>query len=134
VPVSGLLFFFISVPPSVACFLAITSTERYAYSSSSTTFGYSPTFSVVCENLTPYLDGYKAQLAIGNLTSATFNGAKITLKWGEDLSKSKEISVTNTFHPGRYTNVEVSLTPARLEDVKGFSVTLIFNQIALYGQ
>jgi len=42
VPVSGLLFFFISVPPSVACFLAITSTERYAYSSSSTTFGYSP--------------------------------------------------------------------------------------------
>ena len=110
---------------------AYVSTEEKGYAIAQTTYG---TFSVVCENLTPYLDGYKAQLAIGNLTSATFNGAKITLKWGEDLSKSKEISVTNTFHPGRYTNVEVSLTPARLEDVKGFSVTLIFNQIALYGQ
>ena len=88
-------------------------------------------FAVVCENVTPYLDGYKAQLSVGNLTNAGFNGAKIGLLWGKDNNNSKYMSVTNSFLPGRYTTVELILTPAKPEDIKTFSVTLEFGQLAL---
>lgn len=108
---------------------AYVGTEDKGYSVAQTKYG---TFTVVCRNLSPYLDGYKAQLAIGNLTTARFNGAKIAFQWGEDLSKNKEVSVTNSFLPGRYTNLDVVLTPAKPEDVKTFSVALEFDQMALY--
>lgn len=108
---------------------AYVGTEDKGYSVAQTKYG---SFAVLCRNLSPYLDGYKAQLAIGNLTSARFDGAKISLQWGEDFSKSKETSVTNNFLPGTYTNLEVVMTPAKPEDVKNFLITLEFNQIGLY--
>jgi len=105
------------------------STEEKGYSVAQTKFG---SFAVVCRNVTPYLDGYKVQLGVGNLTNAHFNGAKMSLLWGADYSKTKDMSVTNSFPPGRYTNVEVVLTPAKPEDIKTFSVTFDFDQLALY--
>ena len=107
---------------------ADVSTEEKGYSIAQTKYG---SFAVVCKNVTPYLDGYKVQLGIGNLTSARFNGAKIGLMWGEDF-KTKDISVTNSFLPGRYTTFEVILTPAKPTEIKRFTVTLEFDQIALY--
>ena len=104
------------------------STEDMGYYIAQTKYG---SFAVVCENVTPYLDGYKAQLSVGNLTNARFNGAKIGLHWGKDYNNSKVMSVTNSFLPGRYTTVEVILTPAKPEDIKTFSVTLEFVQVAL---
>jgi Carbohydrate esterase, sialic acid-specific acetylesterase len=88
-------------------------------------------FAIVCGNVSPYLDGYKAQLSVGNLTNARFNGAKIGLLWGKDYNNSKDMSVTNSFLPGMYTTVEVILTPAKPEDIKTFAVTLEFDQLAL---
>ena len=104
------------------------STEDMGYYIAQTKYG---SFAVVCENVTPYLDGYKTQLSVGNLTNARFNGAKIGLHWGKDYNNSKVMSVTNSFLPGRYTTVEVILTPAKPEDIKTFSVTLEFVQLAL---
>jgi hypothetical protein len=106
---------------------ADVSTIDKGYSVAQTKFG---SFTIVCKNVTPYLDGYKVHLSIGNLTNARFSGAKINLLWGKDYN-SKEMSVTNIFYPGRYTNVEIVLTPAKPEDIKTFSVALDFNQIAL---
>jgi len=108
---------------------ASVSTEDKGYSVAPTKYG---AFTVLCRNISPYLDGYKAQLGIGNLTSARFNGAKIILRWGKHFSKSKETSVTNSFLPGRSTNLEVVMTPAKPEDVKVFLVTLDFDQMTLY--
>jgi hypothetical protein len=108
---------------------AEVSTEEKGYSIAQTKYG---SFAVVCRNVTPYLDGYKAQLGVGNLTNARFNGAKISLLWGTDYSKNKDMSVTNSFLPGRYTNVEVVLTPAKPEDIRTFSVAFDFDQLALY--
>lgn len=107
---------------------ADVSTEEKGYSIAQTKYG---AFAVVCKNVTPYLDGYMVQLSVGNLTSAAFNGAKIGLIWGED-NKTKEVSVTNSFLPGRYTSFEVVLTPAKPQEIKQFTLTLEFNQIALY--
>jgi len=108
---------------------AEVSSEEKSYSIAQTNFG---SFAILCKSVTPYLDGYKVQLGIGNLTSAQFNGAKISLRWGKLLNNSKDISVTNKFLPGRYTTIEVVMTPAKPEDIKMFSVTLNFNEIALF--
>ncbi len=108
---------------------AEVSTEEKGYSIAQTKYG---SFAVICKNVTPYLDGYKVQLDIGNLTSARFNGAKISLLWGKDYNSSKNMSVTSSFLPGRYTTVELVMTPAKPEDMKTFSVALDFNQMALF--
>lgn len=108
---------------------ALVDTEDKGYTVAQTKYG---SFTVACRNLTPYLDGYKVTVAIGNLTSAQFNGAKINLQWGSDFSKTKEMGVTSSFLPGRNTNLEFIMTPAKPEDIKIFYLTLEFNQIVLY--
>lgn len=108
---------------------AIVSTEEKGYSIAQTKYG---AFAVSCKNVIPYLDGYKIVLDIGNLTSARFNGAKLSVNWGKANEHKKEISVTNNFPPGRYTPVELVLTPAKPEEIKTFNVVLEFNQMALY--
>ncbi len=105
---------------------ASISTEDKGYDIAQTKFG---SFAVVCRNASPYLDGYKIRLGIGNLTSASFRGAKINVWWGEN---SKEFDVTDSFVPGRYTTIEVVLTPAKPEDIKALTVSLEFNTIFLY--
>lgn len=107
---------------------ADVSTEEKGYSIAQTKYG---SFAVACKNVTPYLDGYKVQLNIGNLTSVKFNGAKISLLWGTEYNHNKEMSVTNSFFPGRFTTVEIVMTPAKPEDIKTFSVILDFDQMAL---
>jgi hypothetical protein len=108
---------------------ATVSTEEKGYSIAQTKYG---SFAIVCKNATPYLDGYKVQLSIGNLTSAQFKGAKIHLIWGKSLTSSKDMSVTNSFLSGRYTTVELVMTPAKPEDIKKFIMILDFDQIALF--
>lgn len=107
---------------------AVVSSEEKGYSIAPTRYG---SFAVICNTVTPYLDGYKVKLDIGNLTSAQFNGAKIKLTWGKNFDNTKDISITTSFPPGRYTTIEVVMTPAKPEDIKEFMVTLDFNQIAL---
>jgi hypothetical protein len=107
---------------------AVINTEDKAYGIANTKFG---AFSVVCKNLTPYLDGYKAQLEIGNLTNAVFHGAGISIVWGENFDKTKEIAVTNKFPPGRYTNLEVVMTPAKPVEIKSILVTINLNLLSL---
>jgi hypothetical protein len=104
---------------------AFVSSEEKAYGTASTQFG---SFPVVIKNVVPYLDGYKVTIAIGNITTATFVGCKFSVGWG---MHTKQFDVTNAFYPGRYTNVQISLTPAKPEDVKIINVGLVFDKIQL---
>lgn len=108
---------------------ALVSTQEKGYAIARTKFG---SFAIVCKDVNQFLDGYKVRLSIGNLTSARFDGTKIFVKWGKSFLKNKEISVTDSFFPGRYTTIEVVITPAKPEDVKELIVTLKFNIIGLY--
>jgi hypothetical protein len=103
-------------------------TDEKAYNIAQTKFG---SFAVICKNVTPYLDGYKIVLEIGNLTSGTFQGATLVFEYGNNGNGSKTIEVSNIFLPGRYSNVEVILTPAKPEDIKTITVYLQFNGMAL---
>jgi hypothetical protein len=88
-------------------------------------------FLVSCEDVTPYLDGYKIRLRIGNLSSATYNGFKLTVKWGRAMPttvdqadggtnslKEKEMSFTEDLRPGAWNSVEVVLSPAKPDQLK----------------
>ncbi len=128
------------------------STDGQGYGIAKTQFG---PFTVSTKAVTPYLDGFKVKLDIGNLTSADFDGAKITISWGlrygyeqperrparKDLveywngidksQKKKEFSVTNKFSSGTFTELEVALTPAIPAEVKAISVGIKLDNISL---
>jgi len=63
---------------------ATVSTEEEGYDIAKTKFG---PFTVSCSGATPYLDGFKVKLRIGNLTNAKFNGAKLNICWGPRFPK-----------------------------------------------
>lgn len=118
---------------------AYVSTEEIAYSTAKNNFG---SFPIVAKKVEPYLDGYKIHLEVGNMTTASFNGAKVTVKWGppydsnkpneyERNQKKKDLDLTTTFLPGSYGGFDVVLSPAKPEEIKTIYVTINFNQLAL---
>lgn len=119
---------------------ATVSTEEEGFDVARTKFG---PLTVSARGATPYLDGYKVKIRIGNLANANFNGAKLKLGWGppwdsqKDLEewskaqKTKEMSLTTKLASGSFTDVDVVLTPARPEDIKSFTVGFELNQIEL---
>jgi len=120
---------------------ATVSTEEEGYDVAKTKFG---PLTVSTRGAMPYLDGFKVKLRIGNLTNADFNGAKLNVAWGppfdeknfnfEEWSKNqkkKQIDLTTRFHSGAFTDVEITLTPAKAEEIKSFTVGIELNQLAL---
>ena len=117
---------------------ATVTTEEEVYSVAKTRFG---AFPVISKGAVTYLDGYKVKLMIGNLTSATFHGAKVTVTWAlpleRDISdwikskKTKVFDLTTTFLPGKYATVELALTPAKPEEIKKVFVGLEFSRLSL---
>lgn len=118
---------------------ATVSTEEEGYDVARTKFG---PFTVSTRGATPYLDGFKVKLRIGNLTNANFNGAKLKVAWGppfnaqnveewSNAQKTKEIDMTTQFRSGAFTDVEIALTPAKADEIKSFTVGIELNQLAL---
>jgi hypothetical protein len=118
---------------------AIVSTEEQGYGIAKTNFG---AFTVSVKTVTPYLDGFKVKLTIGNVTSADFNGAKLNVSWGPPFDttnpiesikkmKEKEFSITNKFSSGAFSDVEVALTPAKPDEVKTLNVGIQVDQLSL---
>lgn len=82
-------------------------------------------FVVSLEDATPYLDGYKVIIRIGNLMSARYSGFSLQGTWGprydwdkytdesykkwEAQKQSKEFSFTNALLPGTWNRVELTL-------------------------
>jgi len=124
---------------------ATVSTEQDVYGVARTKFG---PFVISSGGVTPYLDGFKVKLSIGNLTNATFHGTKLKVTWGPpipswDSSNSKErakawkarksqtLDLTTMLYPGQYSRAEVTLTPAKPEEVKSLEVGLELNVLSL---
>lgn len=98
---------------------------------------------VSVEKIQPYLDGYRVSLSIGNMTTASMNGAEIEVEWGLQYGggvtyqqataskKTKTFSQTGLFAAGAYTLVDVALTPAKPEEVKQLRVSPKWNIVSL---
>jgi hypothetical protein len=105
---------------------------------------YGP-FLVNSKEATPYLDGYKVGLTIGNLVAAKFRGARLTVTWGRHCDssdyvawlrcsherKTREFHFTDEFLPQKWTPVEITLAPAKPEEVKELFVQVEFDTVGL---
>jgi hypothetical protein len=100
------------------------STENEDISIVRTRFG---SFPIASRGATPYLDGFKIKLAIGNITTAAFRGVKLTLLWGPsvDALKSQTYNLAIDLQPGTYTTTEITIAPARPEEIKEIGVATL---------
>ena len=73
---------------------------------------------VSLEDIKPYANGSRITLSIGNLTSATINGAKINIDWGtvnakgnpnNATQKSKEYAFNKSLNAGAWTVEKIVL-------------------------
>lgn len=118
---------------------AWVSTENGMYDIARTKFG---PFAVSSKGVTPYLDGFKVKLEIGNLTTATFQGVKLNLVWGLPPSggvqggpppgmKNRDYDLTMVLRPGYFNTAEVVVAPAKPEEVKHILVGMELNELSL---
>ncbi|MDX6610935.1 MAG: hypothetical protein QOD75_121 [Blastocatellia bacterium] len=102
------------------------------------------TFLVSVAKLEPYLNGYKIFLGIGNMTTATFSGFDLSLKWApkepafndnwlswHQNKKTKSQHFTQDLLPGRWNQVEVILTPAQAHELGYLEVSIKTNEVIL---
>ena len=72
---------------------------------------------VSLENIESYANGSRVTLQVGNITSATINGAKATVEWGrvssdsaaDNPTKSREVSFRNPLRSGSWNTISVVL-------------------------
>jgi hypothetical protein len=115
---------------------ALLSTENEGYAIAGTKFG---PFVITKRGMSQYQDGYKVKLGIGNLTMASYKGAKLHITWGVlsghdrkwTNEQNKDFTIADELSSGSYTNVEIAITPARAEEIKTIQVGLDLTQIYL---
>ena len=100
------------------------------------------TFLVACDDATPYLNGFKLNLRIGNLTMATFSAPELRLRWAAELldfirdSGSTAVGhtsakLTTDLRPGSWTKATVVVAPATPEQMKNIELRLVVDMVTL---
>lgn len=105
-------------------------------------------FLVAVRDAKPYLDGYRLILAIGNPTTARYNGFKLKLKWqkpmpeqkegesdehyskrlhewiqsGTQSGHEKEFAFTETLYPSSWNPISLTISPATAEELKELEI------------
>jgi Protein of unknown function (DUF3251) len=101
-------------------------------------------FLISVKDTTPYLDGYRVTLHIGNPTSARYDGFKLKIAWvsdypsqkpgesDEDYNKrteawsnsggEKEFSFTDTLYPGAWNTVSLVISPASAQEIRNLTI------------
>ena len=104
-------------------------------------------FLVSLKSVSPYLNGYKAVINVGNPSTARFRGIKVTCKWSKPFDwntyseetfkrwnsaiHSSETEVQNDIAPGSWNPVEVILLPATQDELGYLSVSIDANTISM---
>ena len=96
-------------------------------------------FLVSCDDATPYLDGYKVTLDIGNPSLMTYKAATLTVRWASSpfwLVDSAGIHTLSTellqdLRPGAWTTVSLTLAPAKADQLKNLGVSIGTNRVSL---
>ncbi|MNY36791.1 hypothetical protein D3C86_1713000 [compost metagenome] len=87
---------------------------------------------IAVRDVTPYANGVKIKLDIGNPTSATFPGLKLQVAWANaapgsknydsNTHQKKEISIAGDIKPGVWNTEEIVLAPAKPDQVDYVSI------------
>lgn len=93
-------------------------------------------FLVSVQDVTPFANGVKLKLDVGNPQAMTYSGLKFKLSWktasntnGPD--QTKEIDLPQRFLPGAWNRVELVLSPAKADDLANVRVSIDPNQVQL---
>ena len=102
---------------------------------------------VSVEDVSPYLDGYKVSLDIGNPSNATLNNCSIKVEWGTEFDWSKyteasykewqntlhqkEVSFTDSLLRGAWNKEELFITPATAAELKYFKLSVLSKGLSL---
>jgi hypothetical protein len=91
----------------------------------------------------PYLNGYKLELAIGNINCATYQNYSLTLEYGqkkatnvqtEDWEKTLRTTSAkpgNLLRPAVWTSSEIIVSPAQASDLDFLRLSLDTGQVSL---
>jgi hypothetical protein len=101
------------------------------------------TFLISIEDASPYLDGYRIVLNIGNPSFAAYKGFKLTVKWNTSYKKgmdpqqwinaerTKEISFVGSLDAGSWNRVEMLLPSTTGEQLGYFVVSMETSTVSL---
>ena len=102
--------------------------------------------------MSPYLDGQKVTLSIGNPSSATYSGFTLKVRWGmrypkydankageyleqyrlaKKSTQETEIKLTNKLSSGKWNKVSFNLTPAPANAFGRIELEIITNTVEL---
>ena len=87
-------------------------------------------FLIMFSDITPYLEGYKINLLIGNPSSAMYKGFTLKITWGKKFDskqmkyrewkeslKHKNFSFVDTLMSGTWNKAQVIISPAKPEEL-----------------
>lgn len=107
-------------------------------------------FAVALTDVRPFADSVRVRLNVGNLSAATFSGAKLTLKYGRRMPngsepdyaaawsawsagiQTKEESITEHLLPAHWNPVQVTLPGIQPKDLGYLEVSISTDQILMY--
>jgi hypothetical protein len=107
-------------------------------------------FAVSVEDVRAFGDGVRLRMALGNLSSASYNGVIVTIKYGprqpSDYSapdwasrevawtkslQQKTVTLTDSLHPGHWNPVEITIPGIAVDRFGYLDVSLQTNNISL---
>jgi hypothetical protein len=104
-------------------------------------------FLVSCQDVVPYLDGYKLKLHIGNPLLMTANGLTVRARWGRPFPergggeltydhwhsqlRTKDFELVETIQPGRWNAVELILSQTEAREIGYVEVSLETKLVSL---
>jgi hypothetical protein len=103
---------------------------------------------VSVREVSPYLDGYRVVLNIGNLSFATYTGFKLRVNWNRSYDwdkwteasyeawdkalREKEVSFTDSLKPGTWNKVELLLPSTKADELGYFKLSMETETLSLY--
>jgi hypothetical protein len=109
-------------------------------------------FAVSLADVRPFADSVRVRLTVGNLSAATYSGAKLTLKYGRRMPsgsepdyatawnnwnaslQTKEEAITERLLPGHWNPVQITLSGIQPKDFGYLEVSVSTDQILMYKQ
>lgn len=104
-------------------------------------------FLISVEDVSPYLNGYRLKLSVGNPSNATFSGVKIKIKWGRSYDmnnftsstykqwlasiQDKEVPLDNPLLPGTWNSVNLDLVPAAANELGYLEISMTSTTLSL---
>ncbi len=105
-------------------------------------------FLVSVQDASPYLDGYRVVLNVGNPSFATYTGFKVKVRWNSNYDwnkftqegydawnknmREKEIAFTDSLSPGSWNRVELLLPTTTGQQLGYLALSMETNVVVLY--